>query len=227
MASSAPSGMDAAGLLSTAARERAGRVCRRTRPRHSTGLLSEEHSVILRMLGCLERAADAMRTSRAVCDAEFVKILMLMNVLICRGHYLKERRLLTILRDKGHRPPAGLVEEHRDSMDFIAAMLKSLPGAANGERSATCMLTENAMACVGFMRAHIVREEKLVFPLADAILTEADGEDLAAAYCRVDLETGGPLCGEMADVIEESLARRLGAAREAAYSSATRIGRHH
>ena len=167
--------------------------------------------MMLRMLDCLERAADAIRTGCPVPDADVVRILMLMNVLVYRGHYAKERCLFQRLRDRGPVPVEGLQDEHRDSIDFATAMLKSLPDAVRGEPSARRMLAENATASVGFMRAHIAREEKLVFALADAVLAEADCTELASVYDRIDVATGGPLSKAMAGDIERSLAGTLGA----------------
>jgi hemerythrin-like domain-containing protein len=164
---------------------------------------------MLRMLDCVERAAEAIRAGGPVSDVELVEIIMLMNGLVCRGHYSKENRQLEVLRDRGYVPPGRFQKEHDDSIDFAAAMLVALPEAVRGKASARRMLAENATACVGFMRAHVAREEKLVFALADAVLTGEDAADLVAAFKRIDRETGGPLEGAMMDGIERSLTRTL------------------
>ncbi len=167
-----------------------------------------------RLLRCLERAAAAIRAGGPVCDGALVEGLRLIDVFVCRGHYAKERHLLGIMRARGLRSPAGLLDEHRDSIDFVAAMLRSLPRAARGDQSARRMLAENATAYVGFMRAHIEREEKFLFSAADEGLPERDDADAAGAYDQIDRRTGWPRGGALARDLERNLAGVLGDTEE-------------
>ncbi|MHC4247553.1 MAG: hemerythrin domain-containing protein [Planctomycetota bacterium] len=212
MANPASPGMDSAGLLSSAGD--GARACARpsTRSLRCTTALREEHAVMLRLLDCLERAAAAIRAGGPVCDGALVRGFRLINVFVCRGHYAKERHLLTMMKARGLWPLAGFLDEHRDSLDFAAAMVRSLPEAARGEQSARRMLAENATAYVGFMRAHIAREDEVVFAAADEILTQQDDAAAARAYDQVDHQTGGRCGSALAEDVERSLASVLGGA---------------
>jgi hemerythrin-like domain-containing protein len=211
--------MSAAGLLSKAGKGSRRGARPRTRTLRCTAVLREEHRVVLRMLGCLERAANAIHVGGPVCDGTFVGVFRLINVFISQGHYAKEKYLLRMLEPRGTWPLAGFLDEHRDSLDFAAAMLRSLPEAARGNRSARRMLAENATAYVGYMRAHIAKEERLVFSAAADVLTRRDDAEAVHAYAQVDCQTGGPFGGALADDVEQSLVGILTGVEEGARSA--------
>jgi hemerythrin-like domain-containing protein len=170
---------------------------------------------MLRMLGSIERVAARMRAGGPVCEGTFVKAFGFINDFVCHGHHAKERRLLRTLKARGVWPLGRLLEGHRDSLDFAAAMVRSLPGAARGDDSARRMLAENAKALAGYMRAHIRREEECVFPAAGRALDARDDGDVCRAYAEIDRDS----CGSAAAMVEEcerSVARALACAAEGA-----------
>jgi len=205
MAKSALPGVRATGLLSPAGNRSQGPRRARAEPLRCTAILREEHSSILRLLDCLDISADAIRSGGAVRQDVFVGAFRLINVFVTQCHYAKDAYLLTVLRNKGMWPAADILEEHRDSLDFTAAMLRLLPDAVGRDRTARRMLAENATAYAGFMRAHIRREEMLVFSPADEILTGRDDGAAAEAYARTDIQTCCPFSRTPADEVERIL----------------------
>jgi len=214
MAKSAPPGVRATDPLSPAAN--GSRGCRRVGagPLRCTAILREEHASILRLLDSLEISADAIRSGGAVRQDVFVGAFRLINVFVTQCHYAKDAYLLTVLRNKGMWPAADILEEHRDSLDFTAAMLRLLPDAVGRDRTARRMLAENATAYAGFMRAHIRREEMLVFSPADEVLTGRDDGAAAEAYARIDIQTCCPFSRTPADEVEHVLASAMGLVKE-------------
>ena len=219
MANPAPSGVDATGLLSPAGNGSRGRRRAGTVPLKCTAVLREEHSSILRLLDCLEISAGAVRSRGAVRQDVFVGAFRLINVFVTQCHYAKETYLLKMLRGKGTWPPAGILDEHRDSLHFTAAMLRLLPDAVGRDRTARRMLAENATAYAGFMRAHINREEILVFSTADEILIGRDDGAAVEAYSRIDTQTCYPFSGTPANDVERILATAMDSVEEVAPAS--------
>jgi len=216
MANPAPTGVDATALLSPAGNGSRGGRREEAVPLRCTAILREEHSSILRLLDCLEISARTVRSGGAVRGDVFVGAFRLINVFVTQCHYAKETYLLTMITDSGVWPPAGILDEHRDSLDFAAAMLRLLPDAVGGDRTARRMLAENATAYAGFMRAHIGREEMFVFSAADAVLTRRDDGAAAGAFARIDTQTCSPFSGTPADDVKRILASAVDPVEEAA-----------
>ena len=210
MASSAPSGTKAPGLLPTRNSGWQRGPPGKTRPLRCTAVLRAEHAVVARLLNCLERAAAAIFLGGPVHEGAFVRVFGLMNVFVCRGHFAKEGLLLEMLEGKGLWQLPGFPGEHRDSLEFAAAMLRALPEAAGGTRPARRMLAENATAYVGFMRSHIAREERLVFSEADSVLTDLDDAAAVEAFAEIDCRTGCTSGEALAEDVERCLAGILG-----------------
>lgn len=61
---------------------------------------------------------------------------------------------------------------------------------AQGNPGAAVQVVEGLRSCAELLRAHIDKENQLLFPMADRVLTLAEQEQLATRFERVEREVG-------------------------------------
>jgi hemerythrin-like domain-containing protein len=70
-------------------------------------------------------------------------------------------------------------------------MAGALPLATKGDAAATAAIARDLKAYVRFLRAHIGKEDNVLYPMADRLLTAEDQRELMAAFDRVEAEEMG------------------------------------
>ncbi len=133
-----------------------------------TDVLRDEHGLILRGLDVLETAAGRLEAGQEPPDGWWEDALDWLRSFADRTHHAKEEDLLFPAMIRAGLPSAGgpidvMLEEHERGRALVRAMSVST-GAA---RAAA------AREYVALLRAHIDKENEVLFPLADAVL--ADG----------------------------------------------------
>lgn len=177
-----------------------------------TDELKHEHQTILGVLAAARREAErSLETGKA--DYEFLaKALDFFRGFADRCHHAKEERhLFQAMEKRGFPrstgPLAIMRHEHNEGRARVRAAAEALPAAARGDAAAVQSLAKNLLAYVDLLEAHIGKEDNILYPMADRMLTEQDQKDLQAAFARVERE-------EMGETVHEDfrrLARELGA----------------
>jgi hemerythrin-like domain-containing protein len=87
-------------------------------------------------------------------------------------------------------PIAVMLSEHEAGRAFIRGMAE---GAAKVGRdpAAARQLVENGRGYIGLLRAHIHKENNILFPMADNILSPEDQAELEKAFERFEVEETG------------------------------------
>ena len=70
-------------------------------------------------------------------------------------------------------------------------MDEALPKAESGDPEAITAVQNNLRTYAAFLRAHINKEDQVLFPVADQLLTPEDQEMLVAAFDQVEAEEIG------------------------------------
>jgi hemerythrin-like domain-containing protein len=171
--------------------------------REPTDVLREEHALILRALDMLEVAAVRTAAGGPVEGGWWGQALEWLRGFADRNHHAKEEVLLFPALEQAGIPNAGgpigvMLREHTEGRALIAAMETGPDRAAS------------ARAYVGLLRAHIDKENGVLFPLADTVL----GDDTRVALARDFAEVADRL-GREASLAEAaadlaSLEARLG-----------------
>ena len=151
----------------------------------ATADLRHEHEVILRALAILERAGERLAAGRVVDEAALGELVQLLRTFADKCHHGKEEhQLFPKLREKG--VGATLVvflEDHEEGRRYLATLAGSAPPA---ERAAA------GRRYVGLLRDHIQREDEVLFPMADDVLSLEDHAELAKRYEEVERDVIGP-----------------------------------
>lgn len=132
--------------------------------------LKQEHDAILFALGILERMI-AMIGAGALPDAgDPLSLLAIFEVFVGRCHQGKEEGMLFpaleaagVSRDRG--PIGRMLRDHEDCRGCLARMTRSIPSGEGLEAFA-----REARDLVSSQRLHILKENEILFPLAERVL---------------------------------------------------------
>lgn len=174
-----------------------------------TEILRDEHTLIVRALDVLDAAVERREGPDAPGESWWQELLGWLRAVADRTHHRKEEDLLFPAMVRAGVPgdggPVGvMLEEHAEGRRLIAAMT----GAGPPARAAA------GRAYSSLLRAHIDKENDVLFPLADELLDAATQRALAARF-----EEEGSL-GDAEAVLEG-----LGAALSARCAPASRADR--
>jgi hemerythrin-like domain-containing protein len=173
-----------------------------------TQVLKDEHALILEALDAIERKVTGLEAGAAPDRAYFEKAVQFLRTFADRCHHGKEENLLfKTMVDRGFPrqggPIAVMLHEHETGRSFIrgiaegAAAVGTDPGAAK-------KIIENGRGYIGLLRAHIDKENHVLFPMADNVLSSEDQEHLGKEFERFEAEeTGAGVHEAMLKLLEE------------------------
>jgi hemerythrin-like domain-containing protein len=180
----------------------------------ATDVLREEHRWILCLLQCLERVSvNAERDGRL--DAATASELMALFTHFADGlHQDREERylfprLLARARSVTERMDVGrLCGEHEEERRAMARMSHELLGAIYGQPRSLRDFQREALRYANLHRQHVLHENQAVLPLAEAILTPEDDENIMQGFASLERE-GPQRLKEVFDRVQ-ALRARLG-----------------
>ncbi len=171
--------------------------------RSPTDVLRDEHRVILGALTTLERAAERLDAGGPLPAGWWDQMLDWLRAFADRNHHAKEETSLFPAMAKAgvpaeHGPIAVMLEEHVQGRALIRGM-----AAAGAARAAA------AREYVSLLRAHIEKEDGIVFPLADSVLDEAGVAAVAREFETVEVEQGRDASIAYAEMVTKGLGEAL------------------
>jgi hemerythrin-like domain-containing protein len=152
--------------------------------RNPTDVLRDEHRVILLALDLLERAIGP---GVVLAEGWWEAAVAWLRAFADQNHHAKEEASLFPAMVKAGVPSEGgpiavMLAEHAQGRALIAAIAEGI-GAA---RAAA------ARDYVDLLRAHIDKENDVLFPLADAVIDEQLMQTVRREFEAVEIELGAP-----------------------------------
>lgn len=197
-----------------------------------TEILSQEHRVIEQVLLVLDKMAETAFTRRTLDVADARDAVEFLRTFADRCHHGKEEeRLFPMMercglpRDAG--PTAVMRSEHEIGRGHVRRMDAAAADFEKGAADAADRFAFEARGFVELLRDHIAKEDQVLFPLADRMLTEAQQQELLGDFHHVESHDLGPGTHERLAGLAESLCRRYGVTAEAARASAHVCGCSH
>ena len=137
--------------------------------------LVQEHEVIERVLDALEKEVRSVKSGSPVDRGFFSSAISFLRQFADGLHHQKEEQVLfPALCDAGMPKDGGpvgvMLYEHDEGRGHIRAMEAELPAAENGDQSARDRLISETSAYVELLRAHIQKENMILFPMAERLL---------------------------------------------------------
>ena len=156
--------------------------------------LMDEHESVRTVLEILDQIAE---DPAAVDTGHMDGIIDFLKNFVDRCHHGKEEDLLfPALQAKGVKKEGGpigvMLEEHRQGRELIKAMTFALEKMKKGDAGAADDLVKEIRNYAGLLDGHIEKENMILFPMADDLLTEAESEGLSAGFDKLEEERIGP-----------------------------------
>lgn len=180
----------------------------------ATADLRHEHELVLLVVEAAEREAESLRVGE-VHPASIEQIVEFTRGFTDGCHHAKEEQVLfPWLRQKPLTPgiPASpsdmvmvMLSEHETGRQAIRTIVENLPAVAIDEQ-ARASVAENLALYAQLLRVHIKKENDVLFPLADRLLDEEEGQRMAAEFERVEEERAGGVTHEQYRRLAEELA---------------------
>ncbi|KAA0890422.1 hemerythrin domain-containing protein [Oryzomonas rubra] len=160
-----------------------------------TQALVNEHRLILRMVALLEH--NARRTVAGAYDGWqfYLNGVDFIRNYADRFHHAKEEDVLfAALFENGmpreHSPVAAMLLEHDQGRQYVGAMEAAAKEATAGKGGCAELVVENARAYAELLRAHIAKEDGILYPLAERLIPARLKSDITAGYTAA--EAGKP-----------------------------------
>ena len=150
-----------------------------------TSILMSEHRVIEKALACLERMAAEFEEKATVEAPVAGEALEFLRTFADRCHHGKEEtNLFPAMEARGLPADVGPTEmmrqEHATGRAFIRDMAEAVADANAGA------FVTGARGYVALLREHIVKEDEVLFPMADGLLPQGDQDRLRREFERIE-----------------------------------------
>jgi len=159
-------------------------------------ILRQEHDAILRMLDVTEEVARQLERGEAVPAETLHGLLEFFRLFADRCHHGKEEDLLFPLLERKGMPRDGgpigvMLFEHDQGRTLVRRMTDSAAAYAAGDKAAAAPWALAARGYASMLRLHIDKENNVLFMLAERLLSDAEQEQLAQEFNRVEVEKMG------------------------------------
>jgi len=177
-----------------------------------TETLKHEHQIILMVLEVAEREAQSIQDSGEVQADRIEKMLDFFRNFADRCHHAKEEKLFFVkMQERGvpvrGGPIAVMLQEHDEGRRRVQSVAEALPQVRSGEASALGSVRSNLLAYIQLLRAHIDKEDHILYPMADLLFTPEDQRALTEAFEKVEAEEIGEGVHEKYHQLVHDLAR--------------------
>ncbi len=180
----------------------------------ATEELKHEHRLIERMLAILNMAVARADTGQNLPPEFLPRVIDFIGNFADRCHHGKEEEnLFPALEKHGmsrqRGPIAVMLMDHEQGRAYVHGMDEARKRLDAGERSALKDALDNARNYTALLRQHIAREDNILFPMADRLLTSQEQQDLLKKFEEVERERIGVGKHEEYIKLVEDLERQL------------------
>ena len=160
-----------------------------------TDELMAEHRVIERMLGIVSNACDRLEKGEEVDQELFAGAADFFRNFADRCHHGKEEKLLfEKMQERGMSgevgPIAVMLREHEDGRAHVRKMAELSKKKIEGKVKTN--LVKEARVYVELLSQHIQKEDHILYPMAEQMLSRKDMEELEKGFAEVEETIMGP-----------------------------------
>jgi hemerythrin-like domain-containing protein len=162
----------------------------------ATNILRDEHKAILKMLDATEEVARQIKSGATVKPETLSGLLEFFRVFADRCHHGKEEDCLFPLLERKGLPRQGgptgvMLQEHEQGRELIQKMREAADTFTAGRNEASLQWADAALDYVALLRAHIAKENDILFVMADRLLSVSEQESLLDAFEKAEIEKLG------------------------------------
>ena len=170
--------------------------------------LEHDHRLIERVLVVLERAQQ-----RFECGEDVSPDLLALALSFVRGfadgcHHAKEEQgLFPVLSRKGpmieHGPVKVLSADHEAGRKLMADLERAIAAMREGKAEGRTEASTAIAVYTNMLRAHIDKEEQVLFRIAETLITEEEAKSLEEHFERLEEQTGAGAHERYEALVEE------------------------
>lgn len=154
--------------------------------------LMHEHEAILFSLKVLEEICNMVESRKDVLIKDITDLIDFLKLFADKCHHGKEEGFLfPALKEAGipsdNGPIAVMLAEHTMGRDFIRQMQESATDKAFRKDE----FGKSARGYISLMRAHIQKENNVLFPMGDAKLSDAKQRELIESFKKFEEDVIG------------------------------------
>jgi hemerythrin-like domain-containing protein len=179
----------------------------------ATEILRKEHDAILKMLDALDQTSVQLLGGASVQLSTLQDLLEFFQLFADRCHHGKEEDLLfPLLERRGiprERGPIGvMLSEHDQGRELMQQMKAAVGEYEKAPQAAGKRWSEAARVYSQLLREHIMKENNILFRMAEQVLSPEEQTSLAADFEKAEIEKMGPgtherLHARMGHLLEE------------------------
>ena len=163
----------------------------------ATDVLKDEHRGVERMLAIVEAASNRLAAGGAVPAELYLNAVDFFRGFTDGCHHAKEEsKLFPALEQHGVSRQGGpvgvMLAEHEMGRTYVRAMAEAAARYSQGDKSAASGLVQCGRSYVSLLRQHIAKEDGILFPLADRVLSEGEQAQLGEEFEAIERERTGP-----------------------------------
>ncbi len=181
----------------------------------ATDELKDEHKVIMRMLDVMEAMCGRLGQGETV-DLDFLdQAVDFIRTFADKCHHGKEQdTLFPAMGKKGFPmntgPIAVMLVEHDQGRTFVKGLDAAVQRLKAGDKTAIPEISRNAMGYVGLLRDHIDKEDNILYPMGERVLSPEDNEILLEEFERIEKTVIGPGKHDLYMAMIQEMERELG-----------------
>ncbi len=162
----------------------------------ATEQLRNEHEGIKLMMRILEKLCGKLDAGEAVDPEHLEKITEFLRVFADKCHHGKEEDLLFPAMEAAGIPREGgpigvMLLEHDKGRGYIMGMADAVAKYKRGDNKAAPVIASNARNYISLLTQHIEKENRVLFPMADAHLSEERQESMFEEFEKIEVEKIG------------------------------------
>jgi hemerythrin-like domain-containing protein len=160
-----------------------------------TDILEEEHHFIQKVVGAMAVLAERLEQGETVEAGKFEGVVDFMRTFADKCHHAKEETHLFTLLEKRGVPvrgcPIGILKaEHQRGRALVSTLASATETYAKDMTSSKKSLVETLKALTDLYPGHIWKEDYLLFPMTNKVLSAEDQNDLGEKFEMVEKTIG-------------------------------------
>ena len=153
--------------------------------------LMHEHEIILHMLTGAEKQVLSIRNDRKIDVRKIQDIIEFSRNFTDKCHHAKEERHLFVkLQERGmskdQGPIAVMLHEHDTGRELIRGIEISLIQYRTGKTEMLERIVDKLQQYIDLLRSHIAKENNILFPMGDKMLSMEDKQMLEQSFKIVE-----------------------------------------
>jgi hemerythrin-like domain-containing protein len=162
----------------------------------ATEILKEEHRVIERVLASLDKGTLRLEKNEPINSDFFIETCDFIKGFADGCHHKKEEQVLfkTLIANgmpAENSPVAVMLAEHDEGRTYTRLICEAANRLKSDDETAIDTIVENARRYTALLRQHIMKEDQILFPMADRIIPLSLHDQVLDDFEKVEHEETG------------------------------------